>query len=237
MERRLTLIAFDADDTLWHNERFFQEAQQRFFSLLAAHADAAEVHDALLAVERRNIPAYGFGIKGFTLSMLETAVDVTKWALTGVQAKAILELGREMLAHPVELLPGCAETLAALHGRFELMLVTKGDLFDQERKIAHSGLSDFFSHVEIVSDKSADTYRRLFDRHGQGARRAMMVGNSLKSDVNPALDAGAYGVHVPHGHKWALEHDEARESHPRFHVIETLSDLPALIDALESEPA
>jgi putative hydrolase of the HAD superfamily len=235
MSRTLTLIAFDADDTLWHNERFFQEAQARCFHLLAEFGESAELGQALQAAERRNIPHYGFGIKGFTLSMMEMALAVSGGALAHRHMAGILELGRDMLAHPVELLPGAAETLAALKGRFDLMLITKGDLFDQERKISHSGLADMFGHVEIVSDKTEATYRRLFDRHGQGARRAMMVGNSLKSDVNPALDAGAHAVHVPHGHAWDFEHDAARDGHPRFHAIATLAELPALIDRLEAD--
>jgi putative hydrolase of the HAD superfamily len=232
MPKALTTIAFDADDTLWHNERFFHEAQGQFFDLLAAFGTREMLHDALLDTERRNIPAYGFGIKGFTLSMMETALAVSGGALEPRQTAAILALGRDMLAHPVDLLDGVAETLASLHGRFDLMVITKGDLFDQERKLAHSGLADFFGHVEIVSDKTMPVYRRIFDRHAQGARRAMMVGNSLKSDVIPAIEAGAWGVHMPHGLTWALEHAEPPQSHPQFRALDGLQDLLPLVEMI-----
>jgi putative hydrolase of the HAD superfamily len=232
MARTLTAIAFDADDTLWHNERFFHDAQADFRALLQGLADPEAVDAALLDTERRNIGRYGFGVKGFTLSMLETALQLGGADLPGASVSRILELGKAMLAHPVELLPGAAECLAALHGRFDLLLITKGDLFDQERKVVHSGLADMFGHVEIVSDKTADAYSRIFDRHAQGARRAMMVGNSLKSDVIPALQAGAWGVHVPHAQTWALEHAEAPQADPRFRAIAALSELPDLVDMI-----
>lgn len=232
MPRTLTAIAFDADDTLWHNERFFQDAQAEFCGLLENHADAPAINTALLDTERRNIGFYGFGVKGFTLSMLETALQVSGGTLPGSALARILDIGRAMLAHPVELLPGAAECLSALHGRFDLILITKGDLFDQERKVVHSGLAPLFAHVEVVSDKTPDVYRRIFDRHAQGARRAMMVGNSLKSDVIPALEAGAWGVHVPHGLTWALEHAEAPQAHARFRAISGLPDLLNLVDMI-----
>jgi putative hydrolase of the HAD superfamily len=232
MARTLTTIAFDADDTLWHNERFFQLAQERFFAMLGDDAPHEALHDALLATERRNLGFYGFGVKGFTLSMLETAALVAPGRVDAAFTADVLALGREMLAHPVELLPGVDDALDALSGRFDLMVITKGDLFDQERKLEQSGLADRFGHIEIVSDKKPETYRRVFDRHGQGARRGMMVGNSLKSDIIPALEAGAWGVHVPHALTWALEHAAAPEGHERFAVLPSLADLPALVDAL-----
>jgi putative hydrolase of the HAD superfamily len=232
MARILTAIAFDADDTLWHNERFFQDAQAEFRALLGDAAAPDAVDAALLATERLNIGIYGFGVKGFTLSMMETALALTGGRLSGNAALRILELGREMLAHPVELLPGAAECLAALQGRHDLLLITKGDLFDQERKVEHSGLRDAFSHIEITTDKTPSMYKRVFDRHAQGARRALMVGNSLKSDVIPALEAGAWGVHVPHGLTWALEHAEAPQAHPRFRTIAALSELPSLVEMI-----
>src|SRR5690606_12602591 len=156
----------------------------------------------LLEAERRNLAFYGFGIKGFTLSMIETAIEVTGGAVTAAVIGEILAAGREMLRHPIETLPHAVEALAALSATHRLVLITKGDLFDQERKLAQSGRGAFFAAVEMVSDKEATTYRRIFARHGEGPERAMMVGNSLKSDVVPAIAAGAYGVHVPHDLTW-----------------------------------
>ncbi|GAB4351193.1 MAG: HAD family hydrolase [Oricola sp.] len=230
--RPLTTIAFDADDTLWHNERFFQESQQRFTELLAPFADPEMVEQALTAAELRNIGFYGFGVKGFTLSMLETATALAGDDLPSVTVREILSLGKAMLEHPVEILPGVVEALEALKGDFDLMVITKGDLFDQERKLMQSGLGDHFTHVEIVSDKTADTYRRIFDRHGQGTARAAMVGNSLKSDILPALEAGSWAVHVPHDLTWALEHAEEPAEHPRYRRAETLRAVPALIESI-----
>ncbi len=225
----LTTIGFDADDTLWHNERFFQLTEARFREMLADHADAELVSSRLLEAERRNLGHYGFGIKGFVLSMIETALDVTGDTASPAIVRQILDAGREMLEHPVEALPEAQETLAALTGSYRLVLITKGDLFDQERKLAASGLGDYFDAVEIVSDKTAATYERLFARHGDGPARAMMVGNSLKSDVLPALAAGSFGVHIPHELTWALEHAEAPESAPRFRQVDRLGDVRTIL--------
>jgi len=225
----LTTIGFDADDTLWHNERFFQLTEARFREMLADHADAELVSSRLLEAERRNLGRYGFGIKGFVLSMIETALDVTGDTASPAIVRQILDAGREMLEHPVEALPEAQETLAALAGSYRLVLITKGDLFDQERKLAASGLGDYFDAVEIVSDKTAATYERLFARHGDGPARAMMVGNSLKSDVLPALAAGSFGVHVPHELTWALEHAEAPKSAPRFRQVDRLGEVRTIL--------
>jgi putative hydrolase of the HAD superfamily len=232
MTNHISTIAFDADDTLWHNERHFAEAQRTFQFLLADYVDPERADAILLETERRNIALYGFGVKGFVLSMLEAASILTERQASSLLNDSILALGRQMLSHPVELLPFVSETLYQLRGQWSLMLITKGDLIHQERKIAHSGLADVFDHVEIVSDKNVETYTRIFDRHGQGARRAVMVGNSLKSDVLPALDAGAFGVHVPHEFTFALENAEAPLEHGRFHVLPHLGGLPALIDSI-----
>ncbi|MFZ2101359.1 MAG: HAD family hydrolase [Oricola sp.] len=232
MTRHLTTIAFDADDTLWHNERFFHDSQQRFAALLDAFADAETVAAELTGAERRNICFYGFGVKGFTLSMLETATAVAGDKLSAPVVREILALGKAMLAHPVEILPGVIEALEALKDDYALMVITKGDLFDQERKLVQSGLQDRFAHVEIVSDKTPEIYRRVFDRHGHGPARAMMIGNSLKSDVLPALEAGSWGIHVPHELTWALEHAEEPRDHPRYRRAETVGALPALVESL-----
>lgn len=229
---RLTTIAFDADDTLWHNEQFFKLTQQRFAYLLADHADPDHLGERLLAAEKRNIGHYGFGIKGFTLSMIETAVEVTGGNVPGHVIGEILAAGREMLRHPVERLPYVTETVEALKGRYRLGVITKGDLFDQERKLAESGLAEYFDFVEIVSDKTTATYNRIFNRYGEGAEASLMVGNSLKSDVVPALEAGSWGVYVPHELTWALEHHPTPEAAPRFREIAHLGKLEALLQQI-----
>lgn len=227
--RQLTTIGFDADDTLWQNEQFFRMTERQFAGLLADFAEADHLGERLLEAERRNLGHYGFGIKGFTLSMIETAIDVTDGNVPARVIAEILDAGREMLRHPVETLPHAEETLAELAHSHRLVLITKGDLFDQERKVAASGLGELLDAVEIVSDKNTDTYRTLFARHGDGPERAMMVGNSLKSDVIPAIEAGGWGVHVPHDLTWELEHAEAPREAKRFREMPTLGDLPALV--------
>lgn len=225
-------IGFDADDTLWKNEHVFKLTEARFTSMLAGHGEAEHISSRLLAAERRNLSFYGFGIKGFMLSMIETAIEVTDGHVPASIIADILAAGREMLRHPVETLPGARETLQALAGCYRLVLITKGDLFDQERKLAQSGLGELFDAVEIVSDKTVSTYQRIFARHGKGAERAMMVGNSLKSDVIPAIEAGSFGVHVPHDLIWDLEHAEAPVEAERFRRIAHLGELEDLLKQL-----
>lgn len=225
-------IGFDADDTLWQNEQFFRLTERHFADLLKDHAEPDHLSERLLAAEKRNLALYGFGIKGFTLSMIETALDVTEGRVSTDVIASILAAGREMLGHPIETLPHAAETLGKLAGDHRLVLITKGDLFDQERKLAQSGLGDFFDAVEIVSDKTDDTYERIFRRHGGSAERAAMVGNSLKSDILPALGAGSWGVYVPHELTWSYEHAERPDDAPRFREIADLSQLPRLIATL-----
>jgi len=228
----LTTIGFDADDTLWHHERFFQLTQQRFAELLRDYADPHHLSEHLLAAERRNVPHYGFGVKGFMLSMIETAVEVTDGKVPGAVIGQVLEAGREMLRHPIEPLPHAEAALVALGQTHRLILITKGDLFDQERKLAASGLGDHFDAVEIVSDKSAAVYDRLFRRHGAAPEAAMMVGNSLASDVVPALTAGAWGVHVPSAYNWELDAHAEPVASPRFRRLADLGALPALVAAI-----
>ena len=225
----LTTIGFDADDTLWHNERFFRLTQARFNDLLSNHAPPEHLAERLLQAERRNVGAYGFGVKGFTLSMIETAIEVSEGQVPAAVIGELLAAGREMLAHPIELLPHARDAVEALSGRYRLVLVTKGDLLDQERKLAQSGLGDLFDAVEIVSDKRSQTYRDVFARHGTGPDQAMMVGNSLKSDVWPMLEAGGWAVHVPHEMTWELEHAPPPEGHPRFAELNDLHLLPEVV--------
>lgn len=228
----LTTIGFDADDTLWQNEAFFRLTQERFTALLADHAAPDHLVEHLEAAERRNLGHYGFGVKGFTLSMIETAIEVTEGRVPARVIGDLIAAGREMLEHPIQLLPLARATVTALAADYRVILITKGDLLDQERKLAQSGLGDLFQAVEIVSDKTESAYRAIFARHGTGADQAMMVGNSLKSDVLPALAAGSWGVHVPHGLTWALERAEPPQDHRRFHVLPDLGGLPALVDSL-----
>lgn len=229
----IRLIGLDADDTLWHNEKFFHLTQARFAELLADHAEKDHLAERLLAAERRNLGRYGFGIKGFVLSMIETALEVTDHRVPGEVIARLIEAGHEMLAHPIDLLPGVAETVAALAEGHRLVLVTKGDLLDQERKLAQSGLGDFFAGVEIVSHKTPQVYARIFARHAASPDQALMAGNSMASDVVPPIEAGGWGVFVPHGLEWALERAPAPEGHPRFRRIGQLSELPGLIDELQ----
>ncbi len=232
---RLTTIGFDADDTLWHNERFFHLTQARFYALLAPHTQAPEaLAERLLAAERRNIGHYGFGIKGFMLSMIETAIEVTDRAVPASVIEEIMAAGREMLAHPIELLAdarACVEALAQSH---KIVLITKGDLLDQERKLAQSGLGELFHAVEIVSDKRPETYARIFAQHGTGAQEGLMVGNSMKSDVLPMIAAGGHGVFIPAELGWALEEAPAPVNEPRYHELARLGGLSALVARIET---
>ncbi|MEY4779025.1 MAG: hypothetical protein RLZZ607_338 [Pseudomonadota bacterium] len=231
----ITTIGFDADDTLWHNETFFRLTHQRFAQLLS-DSDPVQLSERLEAAERRNLGHYGFGIKGFMLSMIETAIEVTEGRVEASVIAEILAAGREMLRHPVDLLPHARETVTALAADHRVVLITKGDLLDQERKLAQSGLGDLFHGVEIVSDKTAAMYQAAFARHGAGPQNAAMVGNSLKSDVLPALAVGAWGIHVPHDLTWSYEQAEPPIDAPRFRAISDLGALPILIAELKNTP-
>lgn len=225
----LTTIGLDADDTLWQNEQFFALTQDHFADLLRDHSDKDHLMDRLLAAERRNLPHYGFGIKGFTLSMVETAIEITDGHVPAAVIGEILDAGRDMLSHPIELLPHVEVTLEALKHQFKLLLITKGDLLDQERKLAQSGLRDHFDAIEIVSDKTPPVYTEIFARHGTGADQGLMAGNSMASDVVPMVTAGGWGIYVPHALTWSLEHAETPQDAPRFAQIPDLGALPALI--------
>jgi putative hydrolase of the HAD superfamily len=227
-------IGFDADDTLWHNETIFERVHERYRALLARYHDAATVDRTLLVTEKRNLDLYGYGVKGFTLSAIETAIELTAGKISAEEIQLIIANGREMLAHPVDLLDGVAETLAELSaGEFRLVLITKGDLRDQQRKLAKSGIASHFHHIEIVSEKDTDTYASILRRQGIGPERFLMVGNSLKSDILPVLSLGGSGVHIPYHLTWALEHAEEplpTESH--FFRLKNLRELPPIVRAL-----
>lgn len=230
--QKLTTIAFDADDTLWHNERFFKLTQDRFARLLRDYVDGHHLMDHLLAAEKRNLGHYGFGIKGFVLSMIETAIDVTDGRVPASVISELIAAGREMLEHPIELLPHARDTVETVAKTHRVLLITKGDLLDQERKLAQSGLGDLFDGVEIVSDKTPQVYAEIFARHGEGAERALMAGNSLRSDVNPMIAAGGWGVHVPHDLTWGYELDDRPENVAKFRALDHLGQLPALVAEL-----
>lgn len=231
---RITTIALDADDTLWQNEQFFRLTQERFKALLADHADAANLDERLISAVSRNLRFYGFGAKGFTLSMVETALEITDHAVPGAVIAEILAAGRELLSFPVETLPYVDQALEQLEATHRLILVTKGDLLDQERKLAASGLADYFAAVEIISDKTPAAYARIFERHTDGAAHTVMVGNSMRSDVLPALAAGSYGVFVPHDLTWSYELAEEPVDEPRYARIAHLGELAAAIAAFEA---
>lgn len=202
---RFDIVALDADDTLWHNERLFFTTQSRFRDLLASPHDPDLIDQRLYATEKRNLQHFGYGVKGFVLSMIETAIELSDRSITAGHIQEIIDMGREMLDAPIELLDGVADTVTALAGSYKLMLLTKGDLFDQETKLARSGLGEHFSAIEIVSEKDARTYASIMKRHACEPGRFVMVGNSLKSDVLPALEAGGAAVHIPHELTWAHE--------------------------------
>ena len=229
---RITTLGLDADDTLWHNETIFRLSQDRFRALMADVAEPQVLDDRLAEIERRNLALYGYGVKGFTLSLIETAMELTHGDPPGRMIADILAAGREMLGHPVEPLPGVEAALAELALSYRLVLITKGDLLHQEQKLAASGLGDHFAAVEIVSEKDPSTYERVFARHGTGAGEAAMCGNSLKSDVLPALQAGAWAAHIPYPLTWAHEMAEPPAGHPRFAELASLSQAPGWLRSI-----
>jgi len=230
--QKLTTLGFDADDTLWHSEDLFRLTHAKFMELLSDYAAPDQLSEWLLAAETRNLGTYGFGIKGFVLSMIETALDVTDNAVPSTVIAEILATGKDMLAHPIELLPGVRGVVEALAAEHTLVLITKGDLLDQERKLAQSGLGELFDAVEVVSDKTRSTYETAFARHGDGAAQAMMIGNSLKSDVIPALEAGAWAVHIPYKVTWSYEQADAPVNAPRYLAASNFQSLPDLINTV-----
>lgn len=225
----VSTLGLDADDTLWHSESHFAVTEQRFGELLSPWLPGEEAARRLLERERANLRIFGYGVKGFTLSMIETAIEVTEDRVPARVIRELIEAGQEMLRHPIELLPHARDAVEAVAGDYTVLLITKGDLLDQERKLAQSGLGDLFDGVEIVSQKTPDIYRTIFQRHGDGPDRALMVGNSMKSDVVPVIEAGGWGVYVPHGLEWALEHAPPPTGHDRFRELAHLGALPDLV--------
>lgn len=232
------IIAFDADDTLWHNETLFTQAQEKFKQLLLDYHPASWIEQKLYETEMRNLAHFGYGIKGFTLSMIETAIELSDGRIPGSAIQEIIDDARAMLAAPVEVLEGVHETVHALSQEHTLMVITKGDLFDQETKIARSGLGDYFTHIEIVSAKTEGTYRHIFEKYEITPARFLMVGNSLKSDVIPVITCGAQAVYVPYQTTWAHEQVGERELWEQtHHEIAHIRQLPELVRQLEAGQA
>ena len=229
----LDLVAFDADDTLWHNLVHFDAAQMRFGEMFSNYMPAPEAREHLNTAEKNNIKLYGFGIKSFTLSMIETAIAISSGAVDASTISKLITMGRDMLDHEIELLPHVEDTLKALHGQHRLLLITKGDLHNQERKVLASGLAHYFEGGEIVSDKKPETFQKICTRHGSAVERTLMAGNSIRSDVLPMIAAGGYGVYVPFELLWDHEHEEVPEGTPRFFEVK---DLRGVVEIVQNLP-
>ena len=233
----IDLVALDADDTLWHNEPLFTSVREQFCELLGRYRPDGVPGDRLDAVEMRNLRHFGYGVKGFVLSMIETAIDMTGGRLEAADVQTIIGWGRDMLDSPVELLEGVSEAVEELAGAFRLILLTKGDLLHQETKLARSGLGRHFTGIEIVSEKNAGTYRSVMARYRVTPARFAMVGNSLRSDILPVLEAGGQAVYVPYEMTWAHERvAPERLATLQFHEIPHIRELPALLRGLTPDP-
>ena len=219
------VIGFDADDTLWHNEAYFLEAQERFWGLMGDFLPQHTTARELMQTEIQNIDLYGYGIKAFILSMVETAIRISEGTITTKVIEQIIGYGKDMLAKPVELIDDVEAVLSALEGRYRLVVVTKGDLLDQQRKLEKSGLEDFFHHIEIVSEKNAAGYLKLLQHLDVGPGQFAMIGNSLKSDVLPVLGLGGFGIHVPYHTTWEHEHVDIQITDPNFVELAKIRDL------------
>ena len=229
-----TTIVFDADDTLWHNEHLYTNIQARFGQLLSQYHSLEWIHERLYATEMGNLERFGYGIKAFTLSMIETAIELTEGRISGKDIQSVVEMAKEMLAAKVEPLPHVEATLTALTPRFPLMVITKGDLLDQETKVARSGLGHFFSQVEVVSHKTPVYYARVFGKFKLDPAEILMIGNSMKSDILPILELGGRAVYIPYETTWAHENAAPPSAdQPGFYQIENLGELPALIELIE----
>lgn len=235
------LVGFDGDDTLWHSEGYYRVAQAAFEGILGHYVDLAEagLHERLLATERRNIKLFGYGAKGMTLSMLEAAIAITSERISAADLHRIISLGKEVMAHPVELLPGIREAVEAVAARHPVVLVTKGDLFHQEAKVRESGLADLFHRIEIVSEKDALTYARVLSEFDLPPERFVMVGNSLRSDIEPVVRLGGWGVHMPYHVTWAheMEHALGPEHASRLVTVDAAAGIAAAVAELDARAA
>lgn len=224
------IIAFDADDTLWHNEPYFDEAQAKFCELFADYASKQEILQLILSHQVKNLPLYGFGIKAFTLSMIDSALELTNDQISGQGIKKIIAIGRDLLQKPVELLPEVEDVLQQLKGKYKLVVATKGDLKDQHRKLHDSGIGHYFHHIEVMSDKKELDYEKMLARLDTNPEDFIMIGNSLKSDVLPILNIGGHGYHIAYHTTWEYEKIDFEIEHNNFKSLEKISDiLPILL--------
>lgn len=225
----IQVIAFDADDTLWVNEPFFQETERKLCALLEDYLPHHTVSQELFKTQIQNLPLYGYGVKSFILSMIETSLEVSDKTISLEVIEKIIALGKEMLQKPIELLDGVEEVLQTLQGRYRLVVATKGDLLDQERKLIKSGLAHYFHHIEIMSDKRESDYQKLLKHLDIAPEEFLMIGNSLKSDVLPVLAIGGHGFHIPYHTTWAYEHIEHTIEHPHFQSFSSLREILNLL--------
>ena len=224
------IIAFDADDTLWHNEPYFDEAQAKFCELFADYASKQEILQLILSHQVKNLPLYGFGIKAFTLSMIDSALELTNHKISGNGIQKIIDIGKDLLQKPVELLPVVEEVLQELKGKYKLVVATKGDLKDQHRKLHDSGIGHYFHHIEVMSDKKELDYEKMLARLDTKPEDFIMIGNSLKSDVLPVLNIGGHGYHIAYHTTWEYEKIDFEIQHNNFKSLEKISDvLPILL--------
>ncbi|HEY9088152.1 MAG TPA: HAD family hydrolase [Anaerolineaceae bacterium] len=228
------LIAFDADDTLWHNETLYHEILERFQTLLAGYVDSGMLEEALFQTEMRNLPYFGYGIKSYILSMVETAVEVTGGRVQAGELGQLVDFARDMVQAEVRLLENVRDTVAALAERYDLMVITKGDLMDQEAKLVRSGLHEYFRYFETVPDKDVRRYSALLARYGVPAEKFVMVGDSMRSDVLPVLELGGTAIYVPYPVRWAHEAVEP-PADAHYHQLDHIGGLPALLDSLEQQ--
>ncbi len=218
-------VGFDADDTLWVNETYFRNAEEKFAGLLDKYETKNQIDQELFKTEIRNLELYGYGIKGFMLSMIESALELSNNRVSQATITRILNLGKEMLLHPVELLDGVEEVLEALKDKYRLIVLTKGDLLDQERKLEKSGLSQYFHHVEVLSDKKEENYKNLLEHLEIPVEEFLMIGNSLKSDILPIMNIGAKAVHIPFHTTWQHEEVKIGEHNNDHLTLSTISDI------------
>jgi putative hydrolase of the HAD superfamily len=221
----IEIIAFDADDTLWHNEKFFREAEEKFCELMGDYMPEHAVLKELFRVEMDNLSTYGYGIKSFMLSMIQTALEISEGKLPNRAISAIIKLGKEMLHKPVEIMPGIPEVLNTLKSKYRLVMATKGDLLDQERKLEKSGLQDYFHHIEVMSEKKEKDYKKLINHLDIRPYRFLMIGNSVKSDILPVLKVGGLAIHIPYHITWEHERVDAEIDHPNFYRVEKAHDV------------
>lgn len=223
------IIAFDADDTLWHNEPYFDEAQERFCALFQDLASSQEILGMILNHQVKNLPLYGFGIKAFTLSMIETALHLTQNNITGTGIEKVIAIGKDLLQKPVELLPNVEEVLQELQGKYKLVVATKGDLKDQHRKLHDSNLGKYFHHIEVLSDKTELDYTKMLARLDCQPEDFVMIGNSLKSDVLPILNIGGVGIHIPYHTTWEYEKIDFEIEHDNFTALTDIKEVLAIL--------